>query len=234
MKYNNSNLAKGLRSLLTASLITAAGFSTASAALISITTGNPGNAGTDNVLFNDGSLSHSGLLVQGNFSGSGSGYIVDFTSASGSGLLTGGGGQATVEGGVGNVPFTNLSFFLENGATFTKAILNPDVQNSSGDGTINFTVTYIYGLGSPYTETFSVTGNGANFFGIEATGGAAITKVTFATTDTAFIDSSQFRLGGFAPAQSGGRVPDGGTTIALLGVSLLGLGSARRIFAVKA
>jgi hypothetical protein len=32
----------------------------------------------------------------------------------------------------------------------------------------------------------------------------------------------------------GGRVPDGGTTIALLGVSLLGLGSARKLMSAKA
>ena len=36
---------------------------------ITITVGNPGNTGTDNVLFNNGSLVHSGLLVQGDFNG---------------------------------------------------------------------------------------------------------------------------------------------------------------------
>ena len=59
--------------------------STAWADPIVITTGNPGNQGTDNVLFNNGSLVHSGLLVQGDFNGAGAGFIVDFTSASGSG-----------------------------------------------------------------------------------------------------------------------------------------------------
>jgi hypothetical protein len=68
--------------------------STAWADPITITTGNPGNQGTDNVLFNNGALLHSGLLVQGDFNGSGTGFIVDFTSASGSGNLGVSGGQA--------------------------------------------------------------------------------------------------------------------------------------------
>ena len=60
--------------------------STAWADPITITTGNPDNQNTDNVLFNNGSLVHSGALVQGDFNGSGAGFIVDFTSASGSGI----------------------------------------------------------------------------------------------------------------------------------------------------
>lgn len=228
MKYHSVKLAK---SLLTASFIAAAGFSTASAALITITPGNPGNQGTDNVLFNDPNYPLSGSLVQGTFNGAGAGYIINFTSTSGSGLLQASGGQATILGGPGNEPFTNLTFGLSDGATFTKAILNPDVHNASGDGTINFNVVYLYGAGSPFMQSFSVNGNGSNFFGIEAAPGVGILQVTFATTDTAFIDSSQFRLGGFAPAQ---KVPDGGTTIALLGTSLLGLGAARKIFGAKA
>ena len=49
---------------------------------ITITVGNPNNQGTDNVLFNNATLVHSGLLVQGDFNGAGAGFIVDFTSAS--------------------------------------------------------------------------------------------------------------------------------------------------------
>jgi hypothetical protein len=60
---------------------------------ITITVGNPGNQDTDNVLFNNGSLVHSGTLVQGDFNGSGAGFIVDFTSASGNGNLGVSGGQ---------------------------------------------------------------------------------------------------------------------------------------------
>src|SRR5574338_1584060 len=101
--------------------------STAWADPITITTGNPGNTGTDNVLFNNGALVHAGTLVQGDFNGSGAGFIVDFTSASGSGNLGVSGGQAVLVGGTGNTPFSNATVQLENGATFTKLILNIDV-----------------------------------------------------------------------------------------------------------
>ena len=76
--------------------------STAWADPITITTGNPNNQNTDNVLFNNGSLSHSGTLVQGDFNGAGAGFIVDFTSASGNGNLGVSGGQAVLVGGTGN------------------------------------------------------------------------------------------------------------------------------------
>src|SRR6266480_4258528 len=57
-------------------------FCSASAWAITITPG-PGNfPGDDNVLFNDPSLMHDGTLVQGNFNGSGNGFIVDFMSSS--------------------------------------------------------------------------------------------------------------------------------------------------------
>src|ERR1041384_8729079 len=82
---------------------------------ITITVGNPNNQNTDNVLFNNGSLVHSGTLVQGDFNGSGAGFIVDFTSASGTGNLGVSGGQAVLVGGAGNTPFTNATIQLENG-----------------------------------------------------------------------------------------------------------------------
>jgi hypothetical protein len=194
----------------------------ASAVAIMISAGNPGNAGTDNVLFNDSNLLHSGSLVQGNFAGNGSGFIVDFTSNSGNFLLTGSGGQATIEGQSGNDPFTSLTFGLEAGATFTKAILNPD---ATVDGNIDFSVSYIDAAGSPFVQSWALDGNGQNFFGIVAGDGARITQVTFSSTDSAFNNASQFRLGGF---QRGGSVPDGGATVALMGLALGGLSLGRR------
>jgi hypothetical protein len=198
--------------------------STAMAVPITITPGNPGNIGTDNVLFNDGALTHSGLLVQGNFSGAGAGFILDFTSTSGSGLLVGNGGQASISGGIGNDPFTNLSFQLENGATFTKAILNAD---ATGAGHITFNVQYVLPAGVFNSAAFTLDSGGQNFFNIEAGDGALITKVTFSTSDTAFADASQMRLGGFAAADVQ-SVPDGGATVALLGLSLALLGFVKR------
>ena len=189
---------------------------------ITITPG-PGNfPNDDNVLFNDGSLMHDGTLVQGNFNGNGNGFIVDFTSSSNDMMLHGNGGQARIEGAGTNSPFTNLSFGLEGGATFTTAILNPDVTIN---GMIQFTVTFIDGVGSPHIESFTVDGNGQNFFRINADGTERITQITFDLTGTQAVDAAQFRIGGFAP---GGAVPEGGATVTLLAVSLIATELVRR------
>jgi hypothetical protein len=184
--------------------------------------GNPGNAGTDNVLFNDSNLVHSGTLVQGNFAGEGAGFIIDFTSASGNLQIQGGGGQATISGLEGNNPFTHLKFELESGATFTKAILNPD---ATADGTINFTVTHINAMGVTASTSF-IGGNGSNFYNITSTDGTLIKSIAFSTNDTLFIDASQFRIGGFTAGET--AVPDGGTTMLMLGAALGGLAFLRR------
>ncbi len=193
-----------------------------------IDTAGGGNFGTDNVLFNNTDLD-SGLLVQGSFN-SAPGFLVNFTSTGGN--LVGNGGQSRIEGGEGNSPFTNLTFSLENGATFTTAILNPDATNAgnmseggdtseNGDGFITFTVNYLSPGGVFDSDQFTLKGAGQNFFRIEAGMGAVISSVTLDVTDTSLVDSGQFRLGGFAPAAS---VPDGGLSVALLGLAVTGLG----------
>src|SRR5215210_690735 len=200
--------------------------STAWADPITITVGNPGNQDTDNVLFNNGSLIHSGLLVQGDFNGSGAGFIVDFTSASGSGNLGVSGGQAVLVGGTGNNPFSNTTVQLENGATFTKLILNIDVTNGLQFPTsVQFTVNYTLAGGQVFNQVFSVDTNGQNFFGIEAAEGAVINSITVAGVNgTTFQDINQWRVGGFAPVNN---VPEP-ASLFLLGSGLVGTAGALR------
>ena len=193
----------------------------AMAVSIVIGSGNPGNTGSDNVLFNDGSLSHSGTLVQGNFANEGLGFIVDFTSSSGNLQIEGNGGQAEVKGLSGNDPFTSLTFGLEADATFQKAIFNVD---ATVDGHMTLAVSYIDAAGSPYEELVLLDADSQNFYNVSASDGARITQIEISTLDSAFAAARQFRLGGFQTAQ----IPDTGWTAVLLGLSIAGLAFARR------
>ena len=200
--------------------------STAWADPITITVGNPNNQNTDNVLFNNPSLVHSGLLVQGDFNGAGAGFIADFTSSSGNGNIGVSGGQAVLVGGTGNVPFSNAVVQLENGVTFTKLVLNIDVTAGLPPPTqVQFTVDYTLAGGQVFNQVFTVDTNGQNFFGIEAADGAVINSVTVqGLNGTTFQDIDQWRIGGFSTASS---VPEP-TSLFLLGSGLVGTAGALR------
>src|ERR1041385_6504577 len=97
---------------------------TAKADIVVVTGVN--NQGTDNVLLNPAT---NVLTVTGTVGSSNS--LVNFTSTSGSMLLNADpSGQATVSGGTGNDPFTNLTFGLANNDTFTRAVFNINAGTS--------------------------------------------------------------------------------------------------------
>lgn len=198
-------------SALTLSIVASSKAVTISSALVG------GSGDVDNVLFNQGVLD-TGLTVMGTFNTNPT-YTVRFTSTQ---QLEVNGGQASLSG-IGDTTFTNLSFGLTNGDTFTKVQLNPDATTN---GTITFNVQYINPNGTLSNQQFNLLGSGQNFFTILASGNERITTVSFTTTGTALADSGQFRLGGLQHATT--SVPDAGSTLVLLGVGLMALVGLRR------
>ena len=148
------------------------------------------NQGTDNVLLNpaDDVLTVTGTVGADN-------DLVNFTSTSGSGLLDADpSGQATVSGGAGNVDFTQLSFFLADNDTFTRAVFN---INAATNGSTIIHVEGVNITGGFFEDDFTVDANGQNFFTVSAINGQLIDLISLTAINGAiFEDVRQVRLGG--------------------------------------
>jgi hypothetical protein len=176
------------------------------------------NQGTDNVLLNPATnvLTVTGTVGQNNL-------LVNFTSSSGSKLLNANpSGQATVSGGTGNAPFTQLTFGLANNSTFTRAVFN---INASTAGSVVIHVEGVNITGGFFEDDFVVDANGQNFFTVTAINGQLISSISLTAINGAlFQDVRQVRLGGGAIVQN---VPEP-TSMFLLGTGLLGTAATLR------
>jgi PEP-CTERM putative exosortase interaction domain len=186
---------------------------TAKADIVVVTGVN--NQGTDNVLLNPATnvLTVTGTVGQNNL-------LVNFTSTSGSHLLNANpSGQATVSGGTGNDPLTQLTFGLANNSTFTRAVFN---INAAVNGTVTLTVTGINITGGTFVENFTVDANGQNFFTVTAINGQLIQTISLSGVQ--MEDVRQVRLGGGEIQQT---VPEP-TSMFLLGSGLVGAAAGLR------
>lgn len=189
---------------------------TAKADIVVITGVN--NQGTDNVLLNPATdvLTVTGVVGQNNL-------VVNFTSSSGSGLLTANpSGQATVSGGTGNTALTQLTFGLANNDTFTRAVFN---INASTGGSVLIHVEGINIDGGFFEDDFTVDSNGQNFFTVTAINGQLIQSISLTAINGAvFQDVRQVRLGGGEVVET---IPEPASML-LLGSGLIGVAAGFR------
>lgn len=137
---------------------------------------------------------------------------VRFTSTTDTLLTTGSQGQARLEATDGSLD--QLTFGLTNMMTFTEAEFN--LFNA-----LSNTTQVVISLSSGLTQTFALSPNGQNFFGVRATGGDTLTSISFNTNGSGVADLRQVRIGGISSQM--GAVPEPSTwAMMLFGFAFIG------------
>jgi hypothetical protein len=150
-------------------------------------------------------------------------FDVLFTSTGGN-LNADASGQAVITPADDNDPFNNISFAIEDGSAFTRAVFN---LNSATDGTLQLTVSGINITGGTFVNTFALDDNGENFFTVTAINGQLITDIDLTgISGTVFEDLRQVRIGG-ATEITPTPIPEP-TSMLLLGSGLFGLAAQVR------
>lgn len=183
---------------------------------------NTGASGTgNNVLFSTITGNGTSTLT----TNTNQGDNVTFTSTTDT-LTSPSNGQARLVAGDGSLD--ELMWFLTNTSNgFTKSVFNIDVPKNGGATSVTIYATDQSGTQS---QSFSLSGNGQNFFTITSDGGDIIKSMKIVMSGGNTDDVKQFRLDGIQPLTS--AVPEPSTWAMMLvgfaGLGYLGFRQSRR------
>lgn len=180
-----------------------------------------GASGTgDNVLFGSATGGGTNTLT----TTTNKGDSVTFTSTTGT-LTAPSSGQARLVAGTGSLD--ELMWFLTDTTKgFTTGVFNIDTPKNGGATSVTIYAQDQSGVSS---QSFSLSGNGQNFFTISSNGGDVIESLKIVMSGGTVDDIAQFRLGGI---QSISAVPEPSTWAMMLvgfaGLGYLGFRQSRR------